>query len=150
MLNILKNIFENNNVIEDKKDDNLEILCGLMVEAANSDGNIDTNEVNKITQTLIETFKEDKKEVTTILNKAIDNCNNSRSLFFYTSKINKAYSLDKKILLIQTLWEIVLSDGEIHDYESSLIRRLAGLLYISDVDSGNAKKKALDKIEGKP
>jgi len=84
------------------------------------------------------------------LNKAIDNCNNSRSLFFYTSKINKAYSLDKKILLIQTLWEIVLSDGEIHDYESSLIRRLAGLLYISDVDSGNAKKKALDKIEGKP
>ena len=44
---------------------------------------------------------------------------------------------------------IVLSDGKVHDYESSLIRRLSGLLYISDVNSGNAKKKALDKINKK-
>ena len=51
----------------------------------------------------------------------------------------------KKLLLIETLWEIVLSDGQIHDYESSLIRRLSGLLYISDVNSGNAKKRALNK-----
>ena len=51
----------------------------------------------------------------------------------------------KKILLIEALWEIVLSDGEVHDFESNLIRRLAGLLYISDVDSGNAKIRALDK-----
>ena len=49
------------------------------------------------------------------------------------------------MLLIETLWEIVLSDGEVHDFESNLIRRLAGLLYISDVDSGNAKIRALDK-----
>ena len=47
--------------------------------------------------------------------------------------------------LIEALWEIVLSDGKIHDFESNLIRRLAGLLYISDVNSGNAKKRALDK-----
>ena len=50
-----------------------------------------------------------------------------------------------RVILIEALWEIVLSDGEIHDFESNLIRRLAGLLYISDVDSGNAKKRALDK-----
>ena len=52
---------------------------------------------------------------------------------------------EKKILLIEALWEIVLSDGEIHDFESNLIRRLAGLLYISDVNSGNARKRALNK-----
>ena len=80
------------------------------------------------------------------LNNAIQNSNNSKSLFFYTSKINKNYSEEKKLLLIETLWEIVLSDGKLHDYETSLIRRLAGLLYISDVNSGNARKKALDKI----
>ena len=50
------------------------------------------------------------------------------------------------MLLIEILWEIILSDGKLHDYETSLIRRLAGLLYISDVNSGNARKKALDKI----
>ena len=59
------------------------------------------------------------------------------------------YSDKNKLLLIETLWEIVLSDGQIHDYETSLIRRLAGLLYISDVNSGNARKKALNKISNK-
>ncbi len=145
MINILKNFFEDNNKL--KKDDinDLEILCGLMIEAANSDGKIDTIEIEKINNSLIKTFKEDEKQVNTVLEMAIKNKNNSKSLFFYTSKINKNYPYAKKLLLIEILWEIVLSDGQIHDYETSIIRRLAGLLYISDVDSGNARKRALNK-----
>ena len=145
MLNLLKNFFEKNEVSK-VESNNLEILCGLMIEAANSDGNIDSDEINKIKKILINIFKEDKEEVELTLNNAIQNSNNSKSLFFYTSKINKNYSEEKKLLLIETLWEIVLSDGKLHDYETSLIRRLARLLYISDVNSGNARKKALDKI----
>ena len=145
MINILKNFFEDNNKL--KKDDinDLEILCGLMIEAANSDGKIDTIEIEKINNSLIKTFKENEKQVNTVLEMAIKNKNNSKSLFFYTSKINKNYPYEKKLLLIEILWEIVLSDGQIHDYETSIIRRLAGLLYISDVDSGNARKRALNK-----
>ena len=145
MINILKNFFEDNNKL--KKDDinDLEILCGLMIEAANSDGEIDNVEIEKINNSLIKTFKEDKKQVQSVLEMAVKNKNNSKSLFFYTSKINKNYSYEKKLLLIEILWEIVLSDGQIHDYETSIIRRLAGLLYISDVDSGNARKRALNK-----
>ncbi len=146
MLNLLKNFFEKNEFSKVESNNNLEILCGLMIEAANSDGNIDSDEINKIKKILINIFKEDKEEVELTLNNAIQNSNNSKSLFFYTSKINKNYSEEKKLLLIETLWEIVLSDGKLHDYETSLIRRLAGLLYISDVNSGNARKKALDKI----
>ena len=145
MINILKNFFEDNN--KQKKDDtnDLEILCGLMIEAANSDGNIDNIEIEKINNSLITTFKEDEKQVHSVLEMAVKNKNNSKSLFFYTSKINKNYSYEKKLLLIEILWEVVLSDGQIHDYETSIIRRLAGLLYISDVDSGNARKRALHK-----
>ena len=63
-----------------------------------------------------------------------------------TNKIKEVnFDSDKKLLLIEALWEIVLSDEEIHDFESNLIRRLAGLLYISDVNSGNARKRALNK-----
>ena len=146
MLNLLKNFFEKNEISKVESNNNLEILCGLMIEAANSDGNINSDEINKIKKILINIFKEDKEEVELTLNNAIQNSNNSKSLFFYTSKINKNYSEEKKLLLIETLWEIVLSDGKLHDYETSLIRRLAGLLYISDINSGNARKKALDKI----
>ena len=73
----------------------------------------------------------------------------SKSLHYFTSKINKIFSDEKKYLLIETLWEIILADGKVHDFESNLIRRLAGLLYISYVSCGNAKNAALKKIKGK-
>ncbi len=147
MINLLKNILNNQNSTEYNEDNkNLELLCGLMIEAAYTDGKIDESELKKIKFSLINIFNEDSKEVDLFLDQALKDKNNSRSLHHYTSFINKNFTDNKKILLIETLWEIVLSDGQIHDFESNLIRRLAGLLYISDINSGNAKKRALDKI----
>ena len=146
MLKLLKNIFEKEeNITQDVE--NLEILCGLMIEAANSDGTIDQMEIDKIRLSLINTFKEKEDDVEKILKKTYENKNNAKSLYYYTSKINKEFSEDKKLLLIESLWEIILSDGDLHDYETSLIRRLSGLLYISDVNAGNARKRALSKIK---
>ncbi len=146
MINLLKNFFESKEVKKNPKDNNLELLCGLMIEAANSDGDIGAQEIKKIRETLINIFKENPDEVDAVLEHSIQNCNNSKSLYYYSSKINKNYSDEKKILLIEILWEIVLADGELHDYESSIIRRVSGLLYISDINSGNARKRALSKI----
>ena len=147
MLKLLKNILNSQNSQEEMTNNrNLELLCGLMIEAAFTDGQIDESELNKIKLSLINTFSEDPKEVNLALDKAERNKNNSNSLHHYTSFINKNFDDDKKILLIEALWEIVLSDGEVHDFESNLIRRLAGLLYISDVNSGNARKRAINKI----
>ena len=146
MINFLKNILNNQNSQENKDNNkNLELLCGLMIEAAYTDGQIDKSELNKIKLSLINVFSEDPTEVNLVLEEAEKNKNNSKSLHHYTSFINKNFDEDKKILLIEALWEIVLSDGEIHDFESNLIRRLSGLLYISDIDSGNARKRALNK-----
>ena len=146
MLSLLKNILNSQNSQEDDNSNKeLELLCGLMIEAAYTDGKIEISELNKIKLSLINIFSEDPNEVELVLKKAEENKNNSKSLHYYTSFINKNFDDKKKLLLIEVLWEIVLSDGEVHDFESNLIRRLAGLLYISDVDSGNAKIRALDK-----
>ena len=147
MINLLKNILNNQNSQEEEDDNfkNLELLCGLMIEAAYTDGQVDKAELQKIKSSLLSVFGEDPKEVDLVLDKAEKNKNNSKSLHHYTSYINKNFDDKKKLLLIEALWEIVLSDGEIHDYESNLIRRLSGLLYISDVNSGNARKRALNK-----
>ena len=146
MINLLKNILKSQNPQDDNNNNkDLELLCGLMIEAAYTDGKVDVTEINNIKLSLINIFSEDPKEVNLVLEKAEKNKNNSKSLHYYTSLINKSFNDEKKILLIEALWEIVLSDGEIHDFESNLIRRLAGLLYISDVDSGNARKRALNK-----
>ena len=146
MLNILNNIFKNNNPKQNNEDiTNLELLCGLMIEAANTDGQIDNSELDKIKMSLINIFGENEKDVDLVLDGALKNKNNAKSLHYYTSFINKNFTDNKKILLIETLWEIILSDGNVHDYESNLLRRLSGLLYISDVNSGNARKRALDR-----
>ena len=150
MFKSLKNIFASDNSINLEGENNeIDILSGLMIEAANTDGEISSEELNKISYSLIHVFKEDQETVNQSLKKALENKDNSRSLYFYTSKLNKSFSNEKKILLIEVLWEVILSDNLIHDFESSLIRRLAGLLYISDVDCGNAKIRANKKINTK-
>ena len=146
MINLLKNIFSTQTTDEEKDDiKKLELLCGLMIEAAYTDGQISDSELGKIRLSLINIFEEDPNKVNVALDEAINNKDNSKSLYHYTSYINKNFTDDKKLLLIEAMWEIVLSDGKVHDYESNLIRRLAGLLYISDINSGNARKRALDK-----
>jgi len=64
LLQSLKNIFQKTqNTTGVDNIDELTILCGLMIEAANTDGNVTNDEINKISSTLIEMFKEDPLEV---------------------------------------------------------------------------------------
>jgi len=148
LLQSLKNIFTNDDKANHQiKNKEIDILSGLMIEAANTDGRITQEELNKISFSLINVFKEDPKIVEESLTKAFDNKDNSKSLYFYTSKLNKTFSDEKKIILIEVLWEVILSDDEVHDFETNLIRRLAGLLYISDVECGNAKIRASQKVQ---
>jgi uncharacterized tellurite resistance protein B-like protein len=143
LLQSLKKIFAGDEILNTQAENKeIDILSGLMIEAANTDGEVTQEELNKISHSLINIFKEDPKIVEVSLTKAFENKDNSKSLYYYTSKLNKSYSNENKIKLIEVLWEIILADNEIHDFETNLIRRLAGLLYISDVECGNAKIRA--------
>ena len=143
MLQSLKHIFASDQTLNaETENTEIDILSGLMIEAANTDGEVTQEELNKISHSLINVFKENPKAVEVSLTKAFENKDNAKSLYYYTSKLNKSYSNENKIKLIEVLWEIILADNEIHDFETNLIRRLAGLLYISDVECGNAKIRA--------
>jgi len=97
LLKILKKFFENKEISSEKTEiQDLQLLCGLMVEAANTDGNIDAKEVSKIKFILVDRFQENPEQVDEFLKKAIEDRNNSKSLFYYTSKINKQYTDPRK------------------------------------------------------
>lgn len=147
MFDSLKKLFRNTENNLNKSFDDLQLLSGLMIEAANIDGIIDQKEINKISKSLVEIFGEKPQAVEIELNKCLDEINDHKSLHFYTSRINQTFTEEKKIILIEILWEIILEDGKIHDFETNLIRRLAGLLYISDTQCGKAKKKILEKFQ---
>ena len=144
MLDSLRNIFKQseNKTQENNSKNQLNLLCGLMLEAAQVDGKIDQIEIEKILKILTENFQEDQSAVELELQNSLKEIDEPKSLHSFTSKLNKEFSNKKKDLLIETLWEIILLDGKVHEFESNLIRRLAGLLYISDVSCGNAKKRA--------
>ncbi|OUU12152.1 MAG: hypothetical protein CBB94_00580 [Gammaproteobacteria bacterium TMED34] len=74
MIKLLKNIFANQNSIGEEQDiKDLELLCGLMIEAAYTDGEIDKNELKKIKSSLIDIFEEKPDQVDSVLNQAIKN-----------------------------------------------------------------------------
>ena len=91
MLQSLKKIFSNeasqNKVLENK---DIDILAGILIEAANTDGKVTQDEINQISFSLTNVFKENPEEVSKVLSKALDDKDNSRSLFYYTSKLNKS------------------------------------------------------------
>ena len=147
MLNSLKKFFQQTERIHQSNVDHLHLLSGLMIEAANIDGHVDQKEVNKISKALIDTFHEEPSAVEKELKKCLNELGEHKSFHSFTSQINQSFSNEKKIILLEILWEIILEDGKVHDFESNLLRRLAGLLYISDVQCGNAKKRALKKSQ---
>ena len=98
MLQSLKNIFQKTqSKTEIDNIDELAILCGLMIEAANTDGNVSQDEVNKISFVLTEIFKEDPLEVKKVLTKTLKYKDEPTSLQFYTYKINKSFDIEKKL-----------------------------------------------------
>ena len=147
MLNSLKFFFHQSEEIHQNNTDDLHLLSGLMLETANVDGHVDQQEVDKISKVLIDIFHEEPSAVEAELKKCLEELEEHKSFHSFTSQINQSFSNEKKIILLEILWEIILEDGELHDFESNLMRRLAGLLYISDIQCGNAKKRALKKSQ---
>ena len=56
------------------------------------------------------------------------------------------FSHEERVALIEMLWEVAYADGVLHDFEASLLRRVTGLLYVSDRESGAARKRVLKRL----
>ena len=125
------------------------LFTGLLVEAAEIDGKIDESEISIIKNSIIELYKVTAEKADLIIKKCVESAGQPNLLHSFTSRINKEFDYDKKINLLEILWEIILADGQIHDFESNLIRRLSGLMYISNIDCANVKKRVLLKIKQK-
>jgi len=89
LINLFKNFFEDKEKPIDETNENLELLCGLMIEAANTDGKIDNKEIDKIFTILTDIFKENAQKVNLTLERAIQNRDNSKSLFFIICPLSK-------------------------------------------------------------
>ena len=124
---------------ENKKDDNLIKIGALLIHAAKIDEDYSREEEEIIKEALLKICN-NKKNIDEILTKAKDLEENSNQILGFTKEVK---NMDNKmnIEIIETLWQIIYSNKNADMYETSLMRKLGGLLYIDNKTMGDIKEK---------
>jgi uncharacterized tellurite resistance protein B-like protein len=123
--------------------ESLKGITALLVHVANIDENY-TDHEKKIIKEFIASFSYNEADTEEILNQAEKLESDSIQLLNFTNLIKKE-TLEIKTEVMEHLWKIIISDQSIDQYESSLMRRICGLIYFPDKLSGDIKLKILNK-----
>ena len=135
---MFKKIF-NKKKREDSDNKNI-LVAALLIHAAKIDENYTDAEKKIIKQALMELNNISSEQTENLIRLAEKKEEESNQIVEFTKEIKK-YSMEFRLKIIEVIWKIVYSDGTSNDYESNLIRRICGLLYISGKDNGIIKTK---------
>ena len=121
--------------------ESINIAC-LLIHAAKIDENY-TSEEREIIKKTVKKLYPDLDNLDKVVTEAEQKENDSNHIQEFTRDV-KSLSSEYKIIIVETLWRIILSDGKSDIYENNLMRRLAGLLYLDDKILGETKIKVLN------
>ena len=113
--------------------------CALLIHAAKIDENYTEKEEENIKKTLLE-LNAEKETIAQIINDAKSIEENSNQILDFTREV-KNLPENEKIKIIETLWSIIYSNNEADIYETNLMRRRSGLLYIDSSTMGDIKDR---------
>ena len=138
-------IFKFLNKDKKKTDTNVESIntACLLIHAAKIDENY-TSEEREIIKKTVNKLYPNLDNLDDVISKAEQKENDSNHIQEFTRDV-KSLSMENKIIILETLWKIILSDGKSDIYENNLMRRLAGLLYLDDKIVGETKIKVQKK-----
>ena len=134
---MIKNIFKKEKKIEVI---NNVLIAALLIHAAKIDNNYTIKEKEIIKKALMDLKLIEPNEFERLLNKAEIKEQDSNQIIEFTKEIKKT-SMEFRFKIIEILWKIIYSDNIADNYESNLIRRICGLIYVSDKDSGEIRLK---------
>ena len=138
-------IFKKNEMKSDDEEIILSKIGSLLIHVARVDEQYTNDEKNIIKKTLTE-LGANKKKIEEIITIAEQNEENSNQILDFTQEI-KNLSEEKKEIIIECLWTIIYSDTKSDMYESSLMRKLSGLIYFDNKKFGDIKEKVKNKIK---
>ena len=140
---MLKDLF---NKKKEVNEDSTTLIPALLIHAAKIDENYTDVEKEIITKAIMNINEFDINKAKQILKNAEKKEEESNQIIEFTREIKK-YPIEFRLKIIEIIWKIVYSDGKNDSYESTLIRRICGLLYVSDKDNGVIKEKILNQSE---
>ena len=133
--------FKNN--LEKNQNENFIKISALLIHAAKIDQEYSAKEEEIIKETLLKIGAE-KNDLEKIISEAKKIEENSNQILNFTKEV-KGMAEENKIKIIEALWQIIYSNNEADIYETSLMRRLAGLLYIDNKIMADIKEKIKNK-----
>lgn len=132
---------------EARKPSGLQVAVGaLLVEAARRDDVFNAEEQGAIKRLLAERFDLSDADSQDLFETAETVSASSGQLFGFTNKVVKELDETDRIHVIEMLWEVAYADGVLDAHEDAMIRRVAGLVYVSDFDRGAARRRVLEKL----
>ena len=133
---------------KEKKDtsDKNVLIIALLIHAAKIDDNYTEVEKKIIIKAIMQLYNLDNDKALALLKLSEKKEVESNQIVEFTQEIKK-YSIDFRLKIIEIIWKIVYADGVSDSYESNLIRRICGLLYISDKDNGIVKTKVQNLLK---
>ena len=137
MLKFFKNKNSSEKTVND--DELLSKTASLLIHAAKIDENYTNKEKLIVKKTLLE-LGANKEKLDELMKIAEENEKNSNQILDFTKDI-KNTNENFKIKLVESLWKIIYSDESSDMYESNLMRRLSGLLYLENKMVGDIKEK---------
>jgi uncharacterized tellurite resistance protein B-like protein len=127
--------------------DGLQIATAvLLVEAARMDDHFDDAERNVIERLLAQKFQLSPEQTHELVRMAVETGERSNQLYPFTRTAVERMELAQRIGLIEMLWEVAYADGVLDPEEDALLRRIAGLIYVSDVDRAAARIRVLERM----
>jgi len=122
--------------------------CVVLLEAARADEHVSDFEREHILRVMQQRYKLSAEEAEDLLEEAKTVADESTDLWRFTNAINKAYSQEDKVQIMEEVWRIVLSDGELHGLEDHLAHKLRNLLNLNHPQTIEAKMKVLKEVRG--
>jgi uncharacterized tellurite resistance protein B-like protein len=134
-----------------EQNDSAFALAVLLIEIArSSDDRVEDREEGVIERALTRRFSLEQTEVIRLVKAAEEGAIQATDLFHFTQVVVNNFSNEERIGIIEMLWEVAYADGVLTGDEDTLIRRVAGLIDVSDRDRGDAKRRARERSEGNP
>jgi uncharacterized tellurite resistance protein B-like protein len=117
-------------------------LAALLVEIVRADHEIEPGERQQVLESITRLTNLPAEARQELLASAELEIERSHDLFQFTSQINRAWSHEDKLRLVEQLWRVARADEVVHKYEEHLIRRIADLLHVSHSDFIAAKLRS--------
>lgn len=146
MLARLKELFSTAQSRRHSHDELQLAAAALLAEAARLDGDVDPRERDAIERVLARRFNLSAAEAAELAREGETAAEDSTQIFAFTRIINRDWPVEERSELFEMIYEVLYADDGLHDYEANLMRRLGELIYLTDKERVEARRRVVGRL----